>query len=266
MTVWARTASVHGLRRFSLAICLPVKVRRRREKRRGPGRPRNLDRAHLLFRSSTQRTAKYRDIQTTNTASPLALNWVRELPGVKDPGADDSRRALHESEASRVYRARGTIIESHQVVNAEATAGPLTFEDLFADEHARLYRALYLIIGNTHEAEELMQDAFLHVLERWDRIDDPAGYLYRSALNSTRSRFRRLAFAAKRPLTPGQPEDPFAAADLRDQMVRALRELPERQRAALRSKPSISSSMGDRLSTWLSTLVLTLTRANTSTS
>ncbi len=115
----------------------------------------------------------------------------------------------------------------------KATAQPPTFEDLFADEHERLYRALYLIVGNSHEAEELMQDAFVHVLERWDRIDNPAGYLYRSAFNSTHSRFRRLKLAAKRTLTPGQPEDPFAAADLRDQIVRALRELPERQRAAL---------------------------------
>ena len=118
-------------------------------------------------------------------------------------------------------------------VDAKATALPQTFEDLFADQHERLYRALYLIVGNGHEAEELMQDAFLHVLERWGRIENPAGYLYRSALNSTRSRFRRLKLAATRNLTPGQPEDPFAAADLRDQMVRALRELPERQRAAL---------------------------------
>ena len=64
--------------------------------------------------------------------------------------------------------------------DAEAEATPLTFEDLFADQHARVFRALYLVVGNTHEAEELMQDAFLHVLERWDRIDDPAAYLYRS--------------------------------------------------------------------------------------
>jgi RNA polymerase sigma factor (sigma-70 family) len=120
-----------------------------------------------------------------------------------------------------------------QVVDAKATGMQLTFEDLFADQHERLYRALYLIVGNSHEAEELMQDAFLHVLERWDRIDDPAGYLYRSAINSTRSRFRRIKLSAKRTLTPGPPEDPFAAADLRDEMVRALRELPERQRAAL---------------------------------
>ena len=120
-----------------------------------------------------------------------------------------------------------------QDVDAKATDQPLTFEDLFADEHERLFRALYLIVGNSHEAEELMQDAFVLVLERWDRIDNPVGYLYRSAFNSTHSRFRRLTVAAKRTLTPGQPEDPFAAADLRDQIVRALRELPERQRAAL---------------------------------
>ena len=107
------------------------------------------------------------------------------------------------------------------------------FEVLFAAHHERLYRAIYLIVGNGHEAEELMQDAFLRVLERWDRIDNPEGYLYRCALNATRSRFRRLSYAAKRTLTPGDPEDPFAAADLRDEMVRALRALPERQRAAL---------------------------------
>jgi RNA polymerase sigma factor (sigma-70 family) len=117
-------------------------------------------------------------------------------------------------------------------VRPEATAES-TFDDLFADQHERLYRALYLIVGNSHEAEELMQDAFVKVLEHWDRIDNPAGYLYRAALNSTRSRFRRLQRAAKRTLSASEPDDPFAAADLRDQVVRSLRELPERQRAAL---------------------------------
>jgi RNA polymerase sigma factor (sigma-70 family) len=120
-----------------------------------------------------------------------------------------------------------------QQADTEATARPLTFEDLFADQHERLYRALYLIVGNTHEAEELMQDAFVKVFERWDRIDNPAGYLYRSALNSTRSRFRRLQLVAKRRLSAAEPEDPFAVADLRDQIVRSLRALPKRQRAAL---------------------------------
>ena len=126
-------------------------------------------------------------------------------------------------------------------VQSEATAEP-TFDDLFSDHHERLYRALYLIVGNSHEAEELMQDAFVKVLERWDRIDNPAGYLYRSALNSTRSRFRRLQLAAKRSLSSGEPEDPFAAADLRDQLVRSLRELPERQRDRARAHGSPRST------------------------
>jgi RNA polymerase sigma-70 factor (ECF subfamily) len=113
-----------------------------------------------------------------------------------------------------------------------ATRSP-SFEELFTEHHERLYRAVYLIVGNRQEAEELMQDAFVRVLERWDRIENPAGYLYRAALNSTRSRFRRLQVAAKRTLSPGEPEDAFAAADLRDRVVRALRGLPERQRAAV---------------------------------
>ena len=115
----------------------------------------------------------------------------------------------------------------------EAVVVPLTFEELFAAHHERLFRALYLIVGSSHEAEELMQDAFLSVLERWDRIENPVGYLYRTAINASRSRFRRLTMAAKRTIAPGEPKDPFAAADLRDELVRALKDLPERQRAAL---------------------------------
>jgi len=120
-----------------------------------------------------------------------------------------------------------------QEVVTEAAAVAPTFEDLFAAQHERLYRALYLIVGNGPEAEELMQDAFLKVFERWDRVEDPTAYLYRCAMNAARSRFRRLTIAAKRTLTPGQQEDAFSLADLRDEVVRALRSLPERQRLAL---------------------------------
>ena len=61
-------------------------------------------------------------------------------------------------------------------VEATATAVvPATFEELFAAHHERLFRALYLIVGNSHEAEELMQDAFLRVLERWDHIANADG-------------------------------------------------------------------------------------------
>ena len=59
------------------------------------------------------------------------------------------------------------------------------------------------------DAEELMQEAFLRLWERWDRIDrieDPTAYLFRVSLNAFRSRRRRAATALRK-LTPVD-EDP----------------------------------------------------------
>jgi RNA polymerase sigma-70 factor (ECF subfamily) len=110
------------------------------------------------------------------------------------------------------------------------------FESFFVAEHVRLYRALYVITGRSHEAEELMQEAFVKVWERWDRVADmenPTAYLYRTAMNEFRSRYRRAKAAAKRALKIGEPRDLFSEADDRDVVARALRGLAPRQRAAL---------------------------------
>jgi RNA polymerase sigma-70 factor (ECF subfamily) len=117
--------------------------------------------------------------------------------------------------------------------------GPGTFEAFFEAEHVRLFRALFLIAGSAHEAEELSQEAFLKVWERWDRVkamEAPVGYLYRTAMNVFRSRYRRAVRAAKHAARVRQPRDrtdPMAVVDERDAAVRALRTLSPRQRAAL---------------------------------
>jgi RNA polymerase sigma factor (sigma-70 family) len=78
----------------------------------------------------------------------------------------------------------------------------------------------------------------VRVYERWERVrrlEDPVGYLYRTALNLRRSRLRRLAVAARR-LVAGRPEaetDPAQAAGERDALRRALGGLPGGQREAL---------------------------------
>lgn len=41
------------------------------------------------------------------------------------------------------------------------------FDYFFEEEHERLFKALYFVAGNRHDAEELMQDAFLKLWERW---------------------------------------------------------------------------------------------------
>src|SRR5687768_18221933 len=64
------------------------------------------------------------------------------------------------------------------------------FETFYGAESQLLFRRLWLVTGNRAEAEELMQDAFLRVWERWDRVgamDDPVGYLYRTAMKDRKS-------------------------------------------------------------------------------
>ena len=111
-----------------------------------------------------------------------------------------------------------------------------TFEAFFESQRTNLVRAMYLICGNRHEAEELAQDAFVRAYERWDlvrRADNPAGYLYRIGLNLYRSKLRRAARAARKVVTPPPAADPFGAADDRDAIGRALAALPKGQREAV---------------------------------
>jgi RNA polymerase sigma-70 factor, ECF subfamily len=117
-----------------------------------------------------------------------------------------------------------------------ATDVGISFEDFFLRERADLYSALCLVTRNRHEAEELTQDAFVRILERWDRVgvmENPRGYLYRTAMNGFRSRYRRALLATKRTLGVTRPDDTIAEVDARDAAVRALAALSPRQRAAV---------------------------------
>lgn len=123
-----------------------------------------------------------------------------------------------------------------RLVETSTEAVPLSFEEFFQREKAGLYGALCLVTRNRHEAEELTQDAFVRVLERWDRVgamEDPRGYLYRTAMNAFRSRYRRTMLGSKRTLGLTRPDDAMATVDARDAAVRALATLSPRQRAAV---------------------------------
>jgi RNA polymerase sigma-70 factor (ECF subfamily) len=119
---------------------------------------------------------------------------------------------------------------------AVVSAVPEAFEDFFEAESGTLFRRLCVITGNSHDAEEIMQDAFLALWERWDRVrvlEDPTGYLYRTAMNAFRKRYRRALLALKRTMRPSTAEEPFSQIDTRESVVAALAGLTDRQRAAL---------------------------------
>jgi RNA polymerase sigma-70 factor (ECF subfamily) len=115
-------------------------------------------------------------------------------------------------------------------------AEPRSFEAFFADEAPSLFRRLCVITGNGAEAEELMQDAFLALWERWDRVDtwrDPTGYLYRTAMNGFRKRYRRSRLALRRITWTAPTHEPFAEIDEQQDALAALVTLTPRQRAAV---------------------------------
>lgn len=111
------------------------------------------------------------------------------------------------------------------------------FEDFFEATNHRIFTAICLVTGDRYEAEEIVQDAFLRILERWDRVsalDDPESYLFRTAMNVFRNRYRRAALAVRRSLSLApQASDDLAAVEARDEVIRMLRPLPPRQRAAV---------------------------------
>jgi RNA polymerase sigma-70 factor, ECF subfamily len=129
---------------------------------------------------------------------------------------------------------------TERIVASDAPLGELegarTFETFYQAEARTLFRRLWLVTGNRAEAEELMQDAFLKVWERWDRVsamEDPVGYLYRTAMNLFRKRYRRAALAVRRTVGLAPSIDDFSDADDRQVVHEVLATLPPRQRAAL---------------------------------
>lgn len=118
-------------------------------------------------------------------------------------------------------------------VAGPAHAGP-EFEDFFGLEFVRLARALFLLTGNAGEAEDLAEEAMLRVFERWERVramESPSGYLYRTALNLARRRFRRRTREADAPTAA--EDDAHDRVERRVMVRRALRSLSRDQREAL---------------------------------
>jgi RNA polymerase sigma factor (sigma-70 family) len=126
------------------------------------------------------------------------------------------------------------VVELHRGHEVPVTTP--SFDEFFLALHDRLFRTLYFVTGSSHDAEDLMQDAFLKLWERWGSIEtvaDPTAYLFRTAFNGFRMRARRARLAARSFLPLPTPRDDFEEIDLQEDLRRLLLRLPARQRAAL---------------------------------
>ncbi len=112
------------------------------------------------------------------------------------------------------------------------------FDTFVAARWQRLTRTAFLLTGDHHEAEDLVQDTLAKACPHWARIrrlDAPDAYLHRAMVNNSFSRHRRRR--ARQLLMPWVPEpaQPAATAQVeqRSALLQALDELPPRQRAVV---------------------------------
>jgi RNA polymerase sigma-70 factor (sigma-E family) len=105
-----------------------------------------------------------------------------------------------------------------------------TFDELFEREREAMVRVAYLIAGSTAVAEEVTQEAFVSVYERWSRLDSPGGYLRQCVVNRALSAVRRRRrgdelLAISPSLLPAE------VGPGHDHMLDAVRRLPAKARA-----------------------------------
>lgn len=112
----------------------------------------------------------------------------------------------------------------------------LSLEGFYEASYARLLSSLLAVSLNRQEAEDALQEAYIRLLPRWERIakyEDPEAWVRRVALHVliTRYRRRRVATLALPMLAPRESQD--APSPDRLDVEAALRRLPLPHRAVL---------------------------------
>lgn len=104
-----------------------------------------------------------------------------------------------------------------------------TFDELYAAQYAAMVRLAHSLVDTRQRAEEIAQDAFAAVYERFDRLAAPTAYLRTCVLNGCRRAIRRrmLRRSREQAVAEGGTELGF------NHVLDAVRRLPHRQRSMI---------------------------------
>ena len=109
---------------------------------------------------------------------------------------------------------------------------------LYEGHALALIRLAYLMLGDRHAAEDVVQDAFCGLYRAWYRLSDrgnPLGYVRMSVVNGCRSEHRRARRVPPLLADPdaASAESEVLAGEEQRATVAALNRLPRRQREAI---------------------------------
>uniref|UniRef100_A0AAU3H6A0 SigE family RNA polymerase sigma factor n=1 Tax=Streptomyces sp. NBC_01401 TaxID=2903854 RepID=A0AAU3H6A0_9ACTN len=119
---------------------------------------------------------------------------------------------------------------------AESVEGD--FHGFVAARSTALFRGAFVLTGSRDAAEDLVQETLERACRKWRTIsakDAPDAYVRRIMVNLANDRWRRFRRTAQHlvdddPIAPG---DEYGRIDNRDQLVRALQQLPIRMRTVV---------------------------------
>jgi RNA polymerase sigma-70 factor (sigma-E family) len=121
-------------------------------------------------------------------------------------------------------------VVSAELAGASESAPGVTvalFTSFYAEHRVGLVRLAVLLVDDRAVAEEVVQDSFAKLYERWNRAQDPLAYVRRCVVNRSRDVLRRRRLAGREAASESVTD--FAPDHLRD----AIAALPARQRAAI---------------------------------
>lgn len=143
-----------------------------------------------------------------------------------DAAADVNSRFLGTGLVRRASSLTMKVVTSAPEVSDEGWPQPLV--DLYQQRGVAFVRLAYLLTGDADVAEELVHDAFLASLGRWEQVREPGPYIRAAVVNHCRSWGRRRAMERRHRPAPTPPADLGA-----DELWDALDRLRERRRAAI---------------------------------
>ena len=157
-------------------------------------------------------------------------------------GGEPEDRVSRQTHVTETLLANGGLAADAYMASSATRAGwsaDRAVTELYAMHYRALVRLAALLVRDTPTAEEVVQDSFVAVHQRWHKLGraDLPAYLRQTVVNRCRSAQRHLRVVDRHPpdapgTAPGADE-PLLADARRRAVLDALEALPRRQREVL---------------------------------
>jgi RNA polymerase sigma factor (sigma-70 family) len=107
------------------------------------------------------------------------------------------------------------------------------FDEFYRTEHAGAIRLAWLLTHDAAACDDVVQDAFSAVFQRFDSLDRPAAYLRIAVVNRVRQNHRRDDREERRHRLVTAGTETTTPRSVAGELADAIAKLPYRERAAL---------------------------------